>query len=66
MSRAQELISVLSEEDVIARAAFAKARQLCKICGKSATHFRTQRAELEYSISMICQSCQDYYIPTEH
>ena len=66
MSRAQELINALSEADVIARAPFAKARGVCKICGGSARHFLTQRAELEYSISMICQKCQDYYFPTEH
>jgi len=66
MSRAKELIRVLSDENVIHRESIAKAQQLCKICGKSATAFRNQRAEMEYGISMICQSCQDYYFPTEH
>jgi hypothetical protein len=66
MDRAQELISVLSEKDVIARESFAKAQRLCKICGKPAIGFQTKRAELEYSISMICQCCQDYYFPKEN
>lgn len=66
MSKAQELISVLSEEEVIARASFAKATRVCKICGEPAIFFKTPREELEYSISMICQSCQDYYFPKEH
>jgi hypothetical protein len=66
MSRVQELINVLAEKDVIARAAIAKAGRICKICGEPADSFRTPRAELEYSISMICQSCQDYFFPKEH
>ena len=65
MNRVQELISVLSEKDVNARASMAKAKRSCKICGEPALSFRTPRAELEYSISSICQSCQDYYFPTE-
>ena len=65
MSRTQELITVLANQEVIARATIAKAHNLCKICGKPATDFSTQRAAVEYSISMICQSCQDYYFPGE-
>ena len=65
MSRTQELISVLAEQEVIARATIAKAHSLCKICGQPATDFSTQRAAMEYSISMICQSCQDYYFAGE-
>jgi len=66
MSRAQELINVLSEEEVIARESIAKAHGLCKICGKPVREFRTHRAEVEYSISAICESCQDYFFSTEH
>jgi len=65
MSRVQELISVLAEKEVIARALIAKADRICKICGEPAILFRTSRAELEYSLSSICQSCQDYYFPKE-
>ena len=62
MSRVQELISVLAEKDVMARAAIAKADCICKICGEQADCFSTPRAELEYSISMICESCQNYFL----
>jgi len=65
MSRVQELIRVLAEKDVIARASIAKADRICKICGEPSTSFSTPGAELEYSLSMICQSCQDYYFLKE-
>ena len=60
MSRAQELISVLSDKQVIERESIAKAQRVCKICGEPAIGFRTPRAKMEYDVSMICQSCQDY------
>jgi hypothetical protein len=56
---------MLAEKDVIARTVIAKADCICKICGEQATYFSTPRAELEYSISCICESCQDYYFPKE-
>lgn len=65
MSKVQELISLLAEKDVIARSVIAKANCICKICGEPANSFSTPRAELEYSISCICESCQDYYFPKE-
>jgi hypothetical protein len=65
MSRVQELINVLAEKEVIDRASIAKADRICKICGEPAILFLTSRAELEYSLSSICQSCQDYYFPKE-
>jgi hypothetical protein len=61
MNRIQELIGVLADEAVIARSFNAKRDRTCKICGQSADHFRTPFAELEYSISSICQACQDYF-----
>ena len=66
MSRVQELINLLAEKEVVTRASIAKANRICKICGEPADYFCTPRAELEYSISMICQSCQDYFFPKEH
>lgn len=54
MSSVQERISLLAEKDVIARAVTAKAN-----------YFSHPRAELEYSISCIRESCQDYYFPRE-
>lgn len=66
MDRVQELINVLAEKEVIARTAIAKARHACKICGGPAGDFRSPRSALEYTISSICQTCQDYYFPSEH
>lgn len=66
MDRVQELINVLAEKEVIARTAVAKARHACKICGGPAGDFRSPRSALEYTISSICQNCQDYYFPSEH
>ena len=61
MDRIRELIGVLGDEAVIARSFSAKRDQTCKICGQAADYFRTPFAELEYSISSICQVCQDYF-----
>ena len=54
MSSVQERISLLAKKDVIARAVTAKAN-----------YFSHPRAELEYSISCIRESCQDCYFPRE-
>jgi hypothetical protein len=61
MDRIQELIGVLGEPAVIERSYFAQYSKTCKICRQSADSFRTPFSELEYSISSICQACQDYY-----
>ena len=61
MDRLQELIGALLDKDVLLRSYAAKYSHLCKICAKPADSFRTPFAELEYSISSICQACQDYY-----
>ena len=37
----------------------AKNRRICIICKQPAGIFRDQSARLEYSISAICQQCQD-------
>lgn len=62
MERNLELKSVLGDENDSVRAAIAKAHRTCKICGKPAVFFHTSRAELEYKLSLICQSCQDYFL----
>ena len=61
MDRIGELICVLDDQAVIARSLTAKGTNTCKICGRSAESFRSPFSELEYSISAICQACQDYY-----
>lgn len=62
MDRVSELINVLEDEDVRARDAIAKAHRTCKICEKPAVFFYTAQAEVEYQRSLICQSCQDYFL----
>ena len=62
MNRIKELIHVLEKSRVRSRAATAKANHRCKICAKPAMTFRTPQAKLEYHLSTICQSCQDYYL----
>ena len=61
MDRIQELIRVLSDEEVVLRSRYAKGNRTCKICGGTARSFRTPFSRLEYDISAICQDCQDYY-----
>jgi len=65
MNRIEELISVLDRQGVKARGLTAGAQGICKICEKPAVAFRTAQAKLEYKLSMICQSCQDYYLSDE-
>jgi hypothetical protein len=62
MNRIEELINILAETEVRLRAESAKAKRICKICGNPAVSFRTYREEMEYNLSLMCQSCQDYYI----
>ncbi len=61
MDRLQELIGALSDEDVLLRSYMARHDHVCKICAKPANSFRMPLSKLEYSMSSICQACQDYY-----
>ena len=61
MDRIGELIHALADKAVAERSRTAKETRTCKICGEPADHFRSPFSELEYSISSICQACQDYY-----
>ena len=62
MDRIGELIRALSDREVMMRSYVARVNHTCKICEKPATSFRTHFAEIEYTISAICQACQDYYL----
>lgn len=62
MSKLQELINALEKDDTRARSSKAKAKRICVICSKSVTHFKKSSAWLEYNLSCICESCQDYYL----
>lgn len=61
MDRLEELIGALSDKAVLSRSFAASHSRTCKICGEPANEFRTSFSKLEYSISSICQACQDYY-----
>jgi hypothetical protein len=61
VNRIEKLIAVLADKEVMLRERIARGQHICKICGKPAVQFRTDCAKLEYRISSICQSCQDYY-----
>jgi superfamily II helicase len=37
----------------------AKARKICIVCQEPADYFRDESSRLEYSVSAICQRCQD-------
>ena len=62
MNRIKDLINVLGKKETLARSSTEKADRICKICGKPAICFTRPRGELEYNLSFICQSCQDYYL----
>lgn len=62
LSNLREFIRLLSDERVQARVHSARLRHICKLCGNPAETFRTALAEFEYTISAICQDCQDAYI----
>lgn len=40
----------------------AKATGTCVICKRPAREFRYDVAEFEYSVSALCQHCQDEYL----
>lgn len=61
MGRLQELIEVLSDQNVQARTFHAKRTRVCKICQKSAEVFDSPSSRVEYQLSTICESCQKYY-----
>ena len=62
MERLEELIKILSEPAMGARYSKAKTTQTCKICGKPALGFRDAVSSFEYTVSAICQECQDKYL----
>ena len=62
MNNVEELTRVSGDNPVSAQAAIAKAHRTCRICEKPAVFFFTAQAEVEYQRSLICQSCQDYFL----
>ena len=54
-----EILEELVNGDYINVYLKAKAENICIICKEPAGYFRDQSSRLEYSISAICQNCQD-------
>jgi len=65
MEKLEELIRILSEPAIHSRHSKAKTTQTCKICGGSALFFRDAVSSFEYTVSAICQECQDKYLYAE-
>jgi hypothetical protein len=61
MTRAIELLEVLSDPTYKASYAHAKATTTCIKCKKPARSYRDAWAKLEYEVSGLCQECQDYF-----
>ena len=59
MATLQELLDLFVEAKYKKRYATAKATGVCILCGKPAVVFRDSSARFEYSVSALCQSCQD-------
>ena len=61
MNRTMELIEKLSVASYRSDYQKAKARKKCILCQNPALDFRNASGRLEYSVSAICQECQDGY-----
>ena len=57
-----ELRQKLTKGDYQKNYTGAKATGSCIICGGPAKEFRDAAAKLEYTISALCQICQDEYL----
>lgn len=62
MARIKELLDLFSENDYKIKYAVAKATLTCIMCGKPADAFRNRPSQFEYSISALCQECQEEYL----
>jgi hypothetical protein len=61
MTRIEELLRKLSVSSYSSDYQEAKTKRICILCNEPAEDFQNKGAELEYSISAICQKCQDRY-----
>jgi hypothetical protein len=59
MSNALTLNEVFSRPTYRSDYARAKAQQTCIVCGRPAVRFRDPSARFEYTVSALCQQCQD-------
>jgi hypothetical protein len=53
------LQKLITEQDYQYRYHLAKAKGTCILCGERAVLFRSASSQLEYSVSGLCQECQD-------
>jgi len=54
-----QLQKMLTEPDYRHRYHSAKATETCILCSERAVLFRSASSQLEYSVSGLCQECQD-------
>lgn len=59
MSQELALHEVFSRPTYRADYTRAKAQQICIVCCRSAARFRDSSAKFEYTVSALCQQCQD-------
>ena len=59
MTKLQMLLDLFSGPEYRGSYAIAKATTSCILCGGPAREFRDEFARLEYSVSGLCQGCQD-------
>lgn len=54
-----ELVKICKSPDYKKKFIDSKTSKTCILCNMPANGFRDKSAELEYSISALCQTCQD-------
>jgi hypothetical protein len=59
MADLEQLQKILTGQDYRYRYQAAKAIGACILCGQRALLFRSASSQLEYSVSGLCQECQD-------
>jgi len=61
MGRFDDLFAVSTSLDYKARFLSARTSSTCVVCLKPAVRFLSASAMLEYTVSALCQECQDRY-----
>ena len=62
MTNLQKFLNFLSGPDYETEFISAKNSNSCVLCKESAKEFSTEGYKFEYSISALCERCQDTYI----
>jgi len=62
MTKLELLMDLFSATEYKRNYTVAKSHATCILCGGPARDFKDQYASLEYSISGLCQRCQDEYL----